>query len=421
MPFPRNQRFLSAVVAALLAAGLLIGCGGASRATAEPPTGGLSATPGEGSVTLTWNATPGVEYWLVYAAAPSISATPTPTINHAWVQGLTSPFVITGLTNGVTYSFAMNGRFSGGAGGPSTPSVSAVPRSAGGEWTLDTTTSGAQMASTDRVTGMAFDGYANFMSVSNTGATYKGTPGTSGSMVWTAATTFPAYSFKAVTYANVTDGFVAVGAGGYCRAIDTSSPVCTTTSQTWNSVASNGAQTVIVGNGGQILHSDSVGGAWLAGTGATGNLNGVAFIGTNWFAVGAAGAIYKSSDAISWTSVAVTGGPLGALKGLASFGNFVIAVGEGGTVGISTDAGLTWTAQAPIVGAPVLNAVLCSYNQILVIANNGNVYTSPLQSTPAWTLVGSNSTKRSRDLLAVFGSSSKYFAVGVGGVSIYSR
>jgi len=422
MVFRFNLRLLFAVIAALGLSAAIVGCGGGNRAPADPPAGGIVATPGEGNVTITWNAAPGVEYWLVYAATPSISATPTPTVNHVWAQAVTSPFIITGLTNGVTYSFAMNGRTGSGAGGASTPSVSAVPRPAGGTWTLDSTTAGAQMASTDAVTGIAFDGNAGFVSVSSSGTIYNGAVGTTSGIIWAAASAPSGYNFNAVTYMNATDGFVAAGAGGYCRGTNMASPNCTRTSETWNAVASNGGQTVMVGNSGKILHADSVGGAWQSGSGATGNLNAVAYVGTNWIAVGDAGAVFKSADGNVWSAVAVSGGPVGALKGLASYGGtFAVAVGTGGAVLTSTDAGLTWTAQSAIAGAPVLNAVNASYNQILAVANNGNVFTSPLLSTPVWTTVSSASTKTTKNLTAVFGSSSQYVAVGSGGLSIYSK
>jgi len=277
------------------------------------------------------------------------------------------------------------------------------------------------MASTDLITGIAFDGTNGFVSVSTGGAIYKGAFGTTPGIIWTAASSLAAYAFNAVTYLNTTDGFVAVGAGGYCKGTDVATPNCTRTSQTWNAVASNGSQAVMVGNSGNILHSDSVGGPWLAGTGATGNLYGVAFIGTNWFAVGDGGAIFKSSDAITWTAATVSGAPASKLKGLASFGNFAIAVGAGGTVITSADAGLTWTAQAAIPGTPVLNAVNNSYDQILVVANDGKVFTSPMLSTPVWTPVTSASTKTTNNLMAVVGSSSQYIAVGSAGTSIYSK
>jgi hypothetical protein len=422
MVFRLNLRLLFAVIAALGFSAMIVGCGGGNRAPADPPAGGIVATPGEGNITITWNATPGVEYWLVYAASPSISATPTPTVNHVWAQAVTSPFVITGLTNGVTYSFAMNGRTGSGAGGPSTPSVSAIPRPAGGTWTLDSTTAGAQMASTDPMTGLAFDGNASFVSVSSSGAIYNGAADTTSGIIWAAASAPVGYNFNAVAYMNATDGFVAAGAGGYCRGTNMALPNCTATSETWNAVASNGGQTVMVGNGGKILHADSVGGPWQSGSGATGNLNGVAYVGTNWIAVGDAGAIFKSADGNAWSAVALSGGPVGALKGLASYGGtFAIAVGADGTVVTSTDAGLTWTAQPAIDGAPALNAVNASYNQILAVANGGKVFTSALLSTPVWTPVSSASTKTTKNLTAVFGSSSQYIAVGSAGTSIYSK
>ena len=42
-------------------------CGGAGS-SASPPVGGIVATPGNGKVTLTWQASAGVDYWLMYAA-----------------------------------------------------------------------------------------------------------------------------------------------------------------------------------------------------------------------------------------------------------------------------------------------------------------------------------------------------------------
>lgn len=417
MVFRPNSRLLFAGLAVIALSFLLNGCGGGGTA-ADPPVGGIVVTPGAGKVTITWNASPGVDYWLVYGVAPSISATPSPTINHVWATNVSSPYVLTGLTNGVTYAFAMNGRKSGGPGGASTASVSAIPRPAGASWVLDTTTAGAQMGS-NTMTGIAFDGTASFVSVGSNGSIYKGAVGATPGIIWSAA---PAASvgFNGVAYSNATDGFVAVGAGGYCQGTDLATPRCTSTSQTWNAVASNGTQTVMVGNSGNILHSDSAGGAWTAGNGAAGNLNGVAYVGTNWIAVASSGAIYKSADGNTWTAATVSGSPVGALKGIAAYGTTAIAVGAGGTVVTSIDGGSTWTVQAAITGAPGLNAVNVSYDQILLVANGGNVFTSPLLNVPVWTTVASASTRTSNSLLAVFGSSSQYFAVGSAGTSIYA-
>jgi len=421
MVFRLNLRFVFASMAALALSGLLFGCGGGKGAAAAPPAGGIVATPGEGKVTITWNAVAGVDYWLVYAAASSISATPTPTVNHVWAQNVTSPYVIAGLANGTTYSFAMNARTGGGPGGTSTPSASAIPRTAGGSWTLDSTTAGAQMGS-DPITGIAFDGSANFVGVASNGAIYKGAIASTSSILWSATTPQASYGFRAVAYRNATDGYVAVGVGGYCQGLDLASPICAATNgKSWNAVATNGIQTVMVGNGGNILHSDSVGGAWLAGAGASGNLNGLVYTGSYWIAVGDNGAIFKSADAITWSTATVSGAPSASLKGVASYGSMAIAVGASGAVTTSVDGGLTWTVQSAIDGAPGLNAVNLSYDQILVVANGGKVFTSPLLSTPVWTAVSSASTRTASNLMAVLGSSSLYFAVGSDGTSIYSQ
>ena len=106
----------------------LAACGGGSGSSAPPPTGGITATAGDGQVTITWTADAGVDYWLMYAATAAAVDMKSPPGNHIWItSGVTSPYVVPGLTNGVTYSFAMDGRISGGPGGAQTPSVSATP------------------------------------------------------------------------------------------------------------------------------------------------------------------------------------------------------------------------------------------------------------------------------------------------------
>ena len=118
---------LRLTISALFLAAFLAACGGGSGSSAPPPTGGITATAGDGQVTITWVADAGVDYWLMYAATATPIDMKSPPGNHAWFTGVTSPLVIPGLTNGVTYSFAMDGRISGGPGGAQTPSVSATP------------------------------------------------------------------------------------------------------------------------------------------------------------------------------------------------------------------------------------------------------------------------------------------------------
>jgi hypothetical protein len=417
MLFRLKLRLFSAALSGIVVSCLLGGC--IHGDSAAPPAGGIIATPGEGQVTITWTAEPGVEYWLVYAATASISATPPPTGAHTWVTNVTSPYIVTGLTNGTTYSFAMNGRTGGGPGGPSTPSVSAIPRPAGGTWTKDTSTGGQMGAYA--MSGIAYDGTANYVSVSSDGAIFKGTVGAASSIIWTSPPTATA-NLNAVTYRNSTDGFVAVGTGGYYQGTDLATASLTSTGGiTWNAVATNGTQTVMVGNSGNILHSDSVGGVWSTGSGATGNLYGVAYIGTNWIAVGASGAIFTSSDGNSWGAATGTGSTASDLRGVASYGAIAVATGASGAVVTSSDSGATWAAQTVIAGTPTLNAVNVSSDQILVVASGGQVFTSPLSNVPTWTVVPATSTNTTSDLKAVIGSSMKYFAVGAAGTSIWSQ
>ncbi len=119
--------------AAFLVAVLVSACGGGS--SAPPPVGGLTVVPGDGQITVSWKSEPGVQYWLFYAPASSIS-----TDNWTNVPGaqalinVTSPYVLTGLANTVVYSFVVNARTGDGPGGASTPSVSSIPRAAGEKW-----------------------------------------------------------------------------------------------------------------------------------------------------------------------------------------------------------------------------------------------------------------------------------------------
>ena len=416
------------IVACALALGVAVGvvaCGGGKGSAASAPTG-FTVTAGEQSATITWNDDPTVEYWLVYTAGTSISATPTPTGPHTWAIGVTSPYTVTGLTNGTTYAFAMNGRINGGPGGPSTASQTAVPRPAGGTWTLDTTTSGAQMASTDAMTGIAYDGSANYLAVGNdttTGPVYTGTVGSTSSIVWTSlgSQTIP---FNGVAYWESTDGFVAVGNGGYCQGTSFATPTCTTTPGiNWYGVASNGTQAIMVGSGGNILHADTAGGAWSAITGTTVSggqtLYGVAYVGSIWVAVGQSGAIYSSSDGINWSPATGSGtATTSTLYSVAAYGSTAVAVGASGAVVTSADTGVTWVAQTAVSGGNKLNAVNVSSDQILVVGNGGAAYTSPLSTTPTWTTVA---TGTANNLTAVTGSSSAYYVVGSGGTSLWSK
>ena len=419
----RILKFIVAFFGSVLVAGALSACGGGTGSAAPAPTG-FQVTAAEQSAVVTWNMVPGVEYWLVYTAGTTISANPTPTGPHTWAIAVTSPYTVTSLTNGTTYAFAMDARTGGGPGGPSTASLTAVPRPAGATWTLDASPAGTPMASTHNITGIAYDGSANYVSVASDGAIYTGTVGTAPSIVWAIQPTAAITSFNGVAYLESTDGFAAVGLNGYCQGTSFAAPTCTTNGITWNAVASNGTQSVMVGNGGNFLYLASAGGTWsTAATVGNGNPNlyGVAYVGSTWIAVGAGGAMYTSSTGTSWTPITVSGSTGQDLLGVTAYGATAVAVGVGGAVVTSGDSGVTWTAQTAVTGAPRLNAVNLSSDQILAVGNGGLVYTSPLSTAPTWTTVSTGSTQTTNNLTAVIGSSSLYNAVGASGTNIWAQ
>lgn len=272
-------------------------CGGGTGSSASAPSG-FTVTPGNGQAIISWTATPGVQYWLMYAPTATPIDIKNPPGNHAWATNISSPYVITGLSNGVTYSFAMNARTDGGKGGAQTASQSVVPRVAGTNWINGTTTLGS-----GDVLGVAYgtasDSTANYLAAGSGGALYKGPEGVSQGltgMVWSKVAQTTAVDFKATTY--TLSKFIAVGAatGGSGSNVVYSTDMATWTAATTpgntalNALASNGTTVVAVGDGGKVFYSTDAA-TWSAANAlpaaATPNLYGVAYsAGTaSWVAV----------------------------------------------------------------------------------------------------------------------------------------
>jgi hypothetical protein len=400
-------------MAAVCLALVVSGCGGGNGSSAAPPTG-FTVTPGNGQVVVTWQSVPGVDYWLMYTASGATIDMKNPPAGHVWATNISSPYVISGLTNGVTYSFAMNGRTSGGPGGAQTASQSAIPRYAGATWT-----SGGVAGSTDLLGlayGTASDATVDFVAVGTGGVVFKGTDGIN----WTAVGTGPSLNFRAATYAF--GKFIGVGAGGNPTNIYTSSDIATWASVSTvvttplNAVASNGTTVVAVGDGGTVYYSTD-GSNWTpaAATATSTNLLGVAYSPSNasWVAVGLGGAVITSTDLATWTPrTSNTSADLHAVA--VTPANLFVAVGTGGAVVRSTD-GTNWSPQT--LGATnALYAVSTDSVQFLAAGATGAVFTSA--DGISWT--PSPQTASSAGLRAIVGSTSKYVVVGDGGANIYS-
>ena len=209
-------------VAALALAGLLSACGGSGDGPASAPTN-VSVVAHDTYVTVSFDQQPGYTYWIFSAAADSITRDnylQFPSARLTWPA--TSPQVISGLTNGTTYSFIINATKGGSQAGPASASISAVPRIAGVNWTAGTAISGVN------VRGLAY-GYANYIAVGNGGAIYKtADKGTT----WTATTS------------NVTDDlYGAVTGSSLVMAVGAGGKVLTTTDATTWTVQTNAATT----------------------------------------------------------------------------------------------------------------------------------------------------------------------------------
>jgi hypothetical protein len=393
---------------------LVCACGGGSGGPTSPPASGITVVPGNGQVTVSWTPDSGVQYWLWYAPGATVTTT---TLGHLTKVNVNPPYVLTGLTNGTTYSFAINGRTGGGAGGPLSTAVTVVPRPAGATWTA-----GTRMGSTEirGVTfGTASDASTNYLAVGASGSVFKGSDGIN----WASVSTAPAVNFNATLF--TLNQFIALsstgGVSNIYRTADfvTWSPPATNPAmgQNLNALASNGALVVAVGDNGTIQSSgDGITWTTAASVPTTNHLYGVAYAASGlWLAVGANGVLLTSVDGMNWTARA--SGTSNTLRSVAaslfSTGYQYVAVGLGGVLSRSLD-GLNFATQT--LGVADLYGVNADPIQILAVGSGGAVYSSPDAVT--WTTQASGTTNK---LAAVFGSPTQYIAVGAAGTDISSR
>lgn len=401
------------LVAAALAVLILAGClGGAFNlgSAANPPVD-VKLVAGDSSVTVTWTMEPTVEYWIFSAPGDSITAD-----NWGKLFGgkatinTVSPQVIAGLSNGINYSFTINGRVDGGPGGPGSASVSIVPRLAGAEWSV-----GKPLANDLR--GTAFG--TVFVAVGAHGALYSSPDFNSWTPVtWTAQTNPLAGlpDLNAVTYG--TAAYLAAGAGG--------TMLLSTDAITWTAQSSGTANNLyaLASNGGSLFLAAGANGtiirsadgkSWsTASTGTTQDLFGLAYGSGLYIAVGAAGTLLTSTDGASWQSVAsntsmklnsVAYG-LNSTTGVATF----VAVGDAGTLVTSID-GATWTVQSPITSS---NLASVTYGrQYIAVGEKGSIFTSTDGST--WLAQASGTV---HNLTSVGHSATNYSAVGATGTNL---
>ena len=412
------MRFLI-LVASLITLG---GCNWRTSPPADAPTG-VTATPGDGLVLLSWDTLPDLTYWIFFQAGPSVSSdSPTSIV----IRNATSPRVVGGLANGTQYAFVMNATHADSEAGPTSPVVVATPRLGGESWV-----SGTPLAP-QTLRAIAFNG-RRFVAVGDTATIFAGdfNSGSSdppGVSAWTQA---PASSLPLGFTANLS---AAVASGGFLAVGRDGSTITSPDGLTWTSgtqtlgvgmnavtvgTPSNLTTFVAVGDGGAIFVSnDAV--TWTPVPPITANnLLGVSFINGQYVATGAAGTVLTSLDARTWAAqTSVTGN---ALRG-AAFANTVtgpryVAVGDAGTVLTSPDA-IAWT-PIPSLFAENLNSVVFGSRFVAVgQAPLGQGARAAFSDDGlSWTVTSAGSS----DLTSVLFAPSMYLAVGAAGANAVSR
>ncbi|MFM6990211.1 MAG: hypothetical protein ACKOWD_02770 [Rhodoferax sp.] len=426
MSFSSLRLCLATVLMSLFVAA----CGGGDAGSAPPPTD-LVISEGNGQVTLQWTPVAGVEYWVMYAPTSQPLNMKSPPGVHYWLNNVTSPLVIPGLTNGQAYSFAMDARINGGKGGAQTPSITKTPRLGGSTWSP-----GLGLDSDKDFRGLAYgaaaDGSMNYITVGSGGAIFKSTYAiTDNVLAWSVTASGLSVDFNAATYAS--GKFIAVGSGTSNNVVSSAdllawTPASTAIASSLNAVATDGVTVVAVGDGGKIYKSTD-GLAWndVSASGVSDHLQGVSYLSSgNWVAVGTNGTLLLSPDGTSWTRSTATLPTLlrtATLRSVASVGAIWVMVGDAGVVTTSTDSGATWTDySSSIDGFPNFYAVngssttFSSLTQFLIVGASGTVYSSP--NGTVWT---QQSVGVSDDLYGLLGSATQYFAVGAAGTSRTSK
>lgn len=404
-----------AVIAGLVLLVGLSGCG--SEGSSANPPGDLAVSAGDGRVTLTWTMEPGVEYWVYYAPADTITVDTWASIPDSQaLMKVSSPLAISGLTNGTTYAFTMDARVDEGPRGDGTPSISAVPRLAGSAWTAGT---GLGTVDLYGVTYGVVDSTDRFVAVGASGTIATSTDAATWTVLSPAITT---KDLRAVAYGG--SHYVAAGADGtLLHSTDTATWTLQTSPTTvdMRALASNGSSYFVgVGANGVIIYSSNNGEEWsLADSGITTDLTGVGYGGGRFVAVGKGGVLLTSSDGKTWT-----GQSSGTTADLSSVAYGVdasasdttlryVVVGANGTVITSTDA-TTWTGSTSL-GTDDLNAVTYA-TEFVAVGQGGKVYTSTTGTT--WT---AQTAGTSADLNGLWHTSYSYVAVGASGTSLLSK
>jgi hypothetical protein len=184
----------------------------------------------------------------------------------------------------------------------------------------------------------------------------SGTNPPSGEWTWTGITQFggTGNTINCIAYGN--NKFVAGGdkgkieysTDGITWTAVSNSKFGTTSSDYINGIAYGGNKWVAVGGSDVYVAYSADGETWTEVTNSTfdSTINGIAYGNNRFIAVGLGGKMAYSADGETWTAVADSKFGTSAINGIAYGNNRWIAVGDGNKMAYSTDNGETWTAVA---------------------------------------------------------------------------
>jgi len=385
-------RSLISLAAVLLA---LAGCHAKSKAPGDAPTG-VTATPGDGVVVISWDVVPDLTYWIFFAPGDSVGVG---TPGSFVIRGALAPRVVAGLANGTQYAFIMNATHNDSAAGPTSAPVTATPQLAGGAWSPSPGTP----LGTQNLNSMAFSG-SRFVTVGDAGTIYAGdfdytSTDPQGVSAWMAPTTPPAPPFSDNLTSIIYNGtFIALGANG--------------------SVISSG-------DGLNWSSNVAVPGAGMTGL-ATGFVNGVT---QTFIAVGGAGQIFFSTDLVNWFPA--ISNTTNDLTGISLVNGTFFATGTGGTLLTSAD-GQNWYVHTTNTTSTLRAVTFGPSPQsppngslYVAVGDNGTIITTPQIGVPpvpvVWTPVSPAPTAQSLRSITLGGATStRFLAVGQGGAVVYS-
>jgi hypothetical protein len=392
---------------------LLAGCG-KQGSEAEPPAN-FRVVPGDASVIVSWDAEPDVDYWIFFGTGTDITTDNWANRNGVAIPGATSPRIITGLRNGVTYSFTINGRKDRGPGGPGAPTQVAVPMVAGSTWAPGTPLGTASLNSIAAGTIITGFGVA---AVGDGGAIFSGV----NALPLTPAATVPSGTTNLTAVWHGLFRFFAGGPNGtLLESLDGITWVARTSGTTatiYGGTTSLTNTVVGVASGGVVLTSTD-GTSWSTQNSGTNNdLYAVTYGAQRFVAVGALGTMIVSTDGSNWGEVndftdrdlrGVAFGAIPSTEG-STVVNTYVAVGAGGTVLTSID-GIGWTVLPPFT---TVNLTAVTYGGRFVAVGEGGAIFTSINGTD-WEVQSSGTTQTLRSVVRQL---SGYTAVGDQGTNV---